>query len=249
MSARKKKQPVRGYALTPWSKALLAVIDQPGDVRRVNKARSYFRDRQVMDLRVRPGIVTAMVQGSQLDPFEVELATRTVDADTVLELLARADATQDLMAVARGEQPKTLGELIIPTESADVRSTCSCPDETVRCIHVLATTYELTTVIDDSPATLLTMMGADLGRLLATLRGTDDNRSTPAPARRLQTSTATLPPLPEPPPVDPVTELDATKLTAALRASGTNPLDVAEAIDELAELYLALRRAGAAHAD
>lgn len=248
MSARKKKQPVRGYALTPWSKALLAVLDQPGDVRRVNKARSYFRDRQVMDLRVRPGIVTAMVQGSQLDPFEVELATRTVDADTVLELLARADATQDLIAVARGEQPKTLGELIIPTESADVRSTCSCPDETVRCIHVLATTYELTTVIDGSPATLLTMMGADLGRLLATLRGTDDNRPVSA-TRRLQRPTAALPPLPEPAPIDPVTELDATKLTAALRASGTNPLDVAEAIDELAELYLALRRAGAAHAD
>ncbi|WP_018177741.1 SWIM zinc finger family protein [Jongsikchunia kroppenstedtii] len=244
MSARKKKQPIRGYALTPWSKALLAVIDQPSDVRRVNKARSYFRDRQVMDLRVRPGVVTAMVQGSQLDPFEVELTTRTVDSDTVLELLARADATPDLMAVARGEQPKILGELIIPTESADIRSACSCPDETVRCIHVLATSYELTTVIDDNPAALLTMMGADLGRLLATLRGTDENPSTTPSRRRLQPPTAALPPLPQPPPIDPFTELDATKLAAALRASGTNQLDIAESIDELAELYLALRRSG-----
>jgi len=241
MSAR-KKQPVRGYALTSWSKALLTAIDQPTDVRRVNKARSYFRDRQVMDLRVRPGVVTAMVQGSQLDPFEVELTTRTVDTATVLELLARADATHDLMSVARGEQPKILGELIIPTESADVRSACTCPDETVRCIHVLATSYELTTVIDDNPAALLTMMGTDLGRLLAALRGTDGNPAASSPGRRLQTPTAALPPLPEPPTIDPVTELDATKLTAALRASGTNPLDIAEAIDELAELYVALRR-------
>ncbi|MBT0567246.1 SWIM zinc finger family protein [Williamsia sp. CHRR-6] len=247
--SRRQAPPPRGYGLTPWSRAVLSVVDRPSDVRRMNKARSYFRDRKVIDLRVRPGRVTALVQGSQLDPFETTLTARTVEPATVVELLRSRDATDDLVVLARGRQPVTLGELVLPTEPADIEGDCSCPDDEPRCIHVLAVTYELCAQIDARPALALTLMGADTTVLLKLLEQSADG-----PGRAARTpqatgsSTATLrsdyygagmplPPLPLPPPVNVLTELDVTALGAALRASGTAPADVAEAIDELAELY------------
>jgi len=82
--ARKKEAPTRGYGLTAWSRAVLAVVDRPDDTRRVGKARAYFRERKILDVRLRPGVVTALVQGSQVEPFETSLTMRTVEADTVV---------------------------------------------------------------------------------------------------------------------------------------------------------------------
>ena len=48
---------------------------------------------------------------------------------------------------------------------------------------------------------------------------------------------APLPPLPRPARSNPLTDLDGTALRAALRASGVAPGDIAEAVDELGDLY------------
>ncbi|GAA2059362.1 SWIM zinc finger family protein [Williamsia deligens] len=247
-SRRKADTPLRGYGRTPWSRAVLAVADRPSDTRRVNKARGYFRERHVHDFRVRPGLVTALVQGSQLDPFETGLRFRTVEPDTVVSLLRAQDATDDLLAVARGEQPATLGAMVLPTESADLTVECSCPDDEPHCIHVLAVAYELAARIDDSPGVALAMMGADVPTLLTRMR-TDPvdgsgTRADDTPPRRPTDdpfAIGVLPPLPVPADFDVLTELDADGLARALRASGVAALDVAEVVDELAELYARIR--------
>ncbi|MGU3291147.1 SWIM zinc finger family protein [Williamsia sp. M5A3_1d] len=247
MSRRKKDAPVRGYGLTAWSRAVLAVIDRPEDTRRVTKARGYFRDRTILDVRVRPGMVTALVQGSQVEPFETSLTMRTVEPDTVVALLREKGATEDLLAVARGEQPRTLGSLVLPTEPADVRGDCNCPDDEPRCIHVLALGYEMAARIDKTPSVALTMMGAEIATLLAHLR--DDTDEPPRPARVRAPEVVDFygagfapPPLPSPPSIDVFADLDVAGLNRALRMSGVGPLDVGEVTDELAELYARLTR-------
>ncbi|MGZ8177847.1 SWIM zinc finger family protein [Williamsia sp. SKLECPSW1] len=227
---------------------MLAVADRPSDTRRVNKARGYFRERQVHDFRVRPGVVTALVQGSQLEPFETGLRFRTVEPDTVVTLLRAQDATDDLLAVARGEQPSTLGAMVLPTEAADLVVECSCPDDEPHCIHVLAVAYELAARIDDSPGVALAMMGADVPTLLTRMRAGPVDGSNPpptdSPPRRPSDdpfAIGVLPLLPEPPDFDVLTDLDSDGLTRALRASGVAALDVAEVVDELAELYARVR--------
>ncbi len=237
---------MRGYGLTAWSRAMLAAIDRPDDTRRVGKARNYFRERKVIDVRVRPGKVNALVQGSQVEPFETSLTMRTVEADTVVALLRERNATDDLLAVARGEQPKTLGSLVLPTEPADVRGDCTCPDDEPRCIHVLALGYEMAAQIDKSPSVALTMMGAEVATLLAHLRDdTDDEPTRPSRPRQPEPvdfhgARLVLPPLPSPPSVDVFADLDVAALNRALRMSGVGPLDVGEVTDELAELYARL---------
>ncbi|MBD0859760.1 SWIM zinc finger family protein [Gordonia sp. zg691] len=243
---------VRGYGLTPWSRAFVDVVEGRGpdgetvaDSLRITKARRYFRDRHVHGLRIASGSVTASVEGTQLDPFDVLLTTRTVDTPTLATLLRDHDAVEELMLLTRGEQPPTLGELLVPTESADVDTDCTCPDDAPRCIHALVTCYEIAAEIDRSPLTLLTVMGTDLRTLLGEIDSRPAVKSTPddaGPSEFLRPddfygTTAALPPLPAPPRMNPLTALDGTELRAALRATGVAPADIAEAIDELGDLY------------
>jgi uncharacterized Zn finger protein len=247
--SRKPKPPQRGYGLTPWSKAFLLAVESTAEARKITKARSYFRDRVVIDLVVRSGQVKALVQGSQLDPFEVTITTGPADPATVLSLLRRQGKTDDLVAVTRGRQPETLGSLVIPAESSDIRVDCNCPDDSDRCIHLLAVSYELAAAIDKEPSTLLTIMGADLSLLLAHLRDDDADAESEATAPAPQMTEVDfygdgrqMPALPHPPQLDVLSELDTTELSAALRRSGAAAMDVAQAVDELAELYARITR-------
>lgn len=270
MSARRGAIGVRGYALTPWARAFVDVAEgrftgeggAPAvESRKITKARSYFRDRHVHQLALSAGEITSSVQGSQLDPFDVIVSVRTVDTPTVASLLRTADAVTEVMGLARGEQPRTLGELVAPTESADLSGTCTCPDDSGRCIHVLATVYEVAAEIDRRPATLLTVMGTSLAELLRAIEElADPDPDTDRGAGTAATSTddaalrdgeapprpptvdyygtgASAPPPPSPPRITPLSDLDGGALRAALRASGVAPADIAEAVDELGDLY------------
>ncbi|PYE17969.1 putative Zn finger protein [Williamsia limnetica] len=247
MSAKKKPAP-RGYGLTPWSKGFLLAVEGPAELRKITKARTYFRDRNVIDLVVRSGRVTGLVQGSQLDPFEVEIEADPADPATVVAMLRERGKADELVSVTRGKQPETLGSLVIPADSTDIRTECTCPVDDDRCIHVLAVSYELAATIDKEPATLLTIMGADLPLLLAHLRDNADRldeRTTDSPAPTevdFYGDGRQLPGLPHPPPLDVLSELDTTALSAALRRSGAAAMDVAQAVDELAELYARITR-------
>ncbi|MXP20870.1 hypothetical protein GIY30_05810 [Gordonia sp. HNM0687] len=242
----------RGYGVTRWGRAFVDVVEgvHTGDAdrRRITQARRYFRDHHAERLRIGAARVTASVRGSQLDPFEVTLTMRPVDPATVVTLLRSGDATGDLMALTRGEQPSALGELVLPTESADIAADCTCPDESPRCIHVLCVAYETAAEIDRSAATLLAVMGTDTAQLLAAANETESAGDTTASAGDAAVPTvdyygtnAVLPPLPTPPRLNPIMELDADALRAALRTSGIAPADIGEAIDLLDDLYDRIR--------
>ena len=241
------RKATRGYGVTPWSRAVCDVVEGrdtgPVDSRRITKARSYFRDRNVRQLSIGSGRVTALVDGSQLDPFEVTVTMRPVHTPTVASLLRSRNAVDDLLALTRGTQPNVLGELVLPTEAADIVSSCTCPDETVRCIHVLAVIYEVAADIDRHATTLLTLMGTDLTQLLSAVESLSGATSTDpdeVPTPLVPTAAPALPPLPDPPRMTPIMDLDIKSLHAALRASGIPAGDVGEAVDQLAELYDAL---------
>ncbi|GEE03688.1 hypothetical protein nbrc107696_41340 [Gordonia spumicola] len=250
MSGRSKRAPVRGYGITRWGRSFVDVVEAGADHRHITGARRYFRDRHVDDLSIGDGRITSSVRGSQLDPFDVILRTRPVDPATVIALLRAEGSVDDLLALARGEQPNTLGGLIAPTESADVESSCSCPDDAPRCIHVLATAFEVSAEIDRRPTALLQVMGTDLPELLA-VAGADRDDGAAAPAvdgevipTDFYGDGITYPPPPAVPPVDALADLDAAALRVALRASGVPATQVAEAVDDLATFYAELRRRG-----
>lgn len=244
--ARRTKATVRGYGITGWSRAFVGVMEAGADHRRITGARRYFRERHVDGLHIAHGFVTASVRGSQLDPFDVRLETRTVDPATVVELLRQTGDADALLELARGEQPPALGNLIAPTEPADVVSDCTCPDDAPRCTHVLATAFEVAAEIDRRPTTLLTVMGTDLPELLAVAQDGEE-QSEAGDAGPLTVDDPfgdhLLPPqTPSFPTVDALTDLDPAVLRQALRATGVPMTEVAEALDDLAMFYDVLTR-------
>jgi hypothetical protein len=153
--------------------------------------------------------------------------------------------------------------LVLPESMADVDGDCTCPDDSGACQHGLALIYELCAAADPDPAVLLEFAGVPLASLLARLtadpvrsagappvRAAGADRPSPGPIRApvvpdavFYGESVVLPPLPEPPPVDPMVDLDSALLRTALRRSGTAAADTGEAVDELAELYARLRAA------
>lgn len=243
---RRAKSAVRGYGITDWSRSFVAVMEAGADHRRITGARRYFRERHVDGLQIAHGFVTASVRGSQLDPFDVRLDMRTVDPATVIELLRRTGSADALLELARGEQPRVLGELIAPTEPADVASDCTCPDDAPRCTHVLAVAFEVAAEIDRRPTTLLTVMGTDLPELLAVAQ---DDDARPADAESLPLTVddpfgdhLLPPPAPSFATTDVLSELDPAILRQALRATGVPMTEIAEALDDLAMFYDTLMR-------
>ncbi|GAA4405778.1 hypothetical protein [Tsukamurella soli] len=256
-AAGQGRAPQRKMGTTWFSRALIRQAEDRTERRKVVYARRLYNERAVYSVAVRDGRASATVQGTQLDPFGVELTRPVADPDTVVAVLAGEGATGELTAVARGDLGRTLGGLVLP-EAGDLSADCTCPDPSGACAHALALIYEVAAAAAAEPALLLDFAGVPLAALIArtTTSRTSPTRLPPAPAlppgddggdpvardRAMFYGGGTLlPPLPEPAPVDPTDLLDPAMLRTALRRSGTRAADAVQATEELAELYARLR--------
>ncbi|CAM3906926.1 hypothetical protein TSST111916_13000 [Tsukamurella strandjordii] len=255
--ARRARDTARPMGGTWFTRRLIAQREEVTERRKVQYARRLYQEHQVFSLAVVPASITATVQGSQLDPFGVGLSRIPGDPAAVVSLLVAQGATGELLGVTRGDLGRALGDLVLPETASDVEVSCACPDESGACVHALALTYEFCAAADLDPSLVLDFAGVPLAGLLARVAASGREpagAARPAPvaapsaedewdagAAAFYGDGMDLPPLPEPSPVDAMTLLDPALLRAALRRTGTKPADVAEAQDELAELYDRLR--------
>ncbi|MBA9007353.1 SWIM zinc finger family protein [Thermomonospora cellulosilytica] len=163
---------------TWWSRRFIDVLESFADRNRLHRGRAYARRGQVIDLKVRPYEVSARVQGSRPEPYEVAVGIAAIgeDAWRVVEAeLASRSAYRALLLA--GEMPKEIewlfAELDIPLfpESAhDLHLMCDCPDYGDPCKHTAAVLYLLAEAFDRDPFLLLEWKGRPRERLLAGLR-------------------------------------------------------------------------------
>jgi uncharacterized Zn finger protein len=147
-------------ARTFWGEAWCENLERYSDfANRLPRGRTYVRNGSVVDLRIAPGAVTALVSGSDL--YEVEMTVAAVPAtrwrtickdcagaiDSVVELL-QGNLSQSVMA--RMCQPKT-GLFPSPTE---IRFACSCPDWASMCKRIAAVLYGIGPRLDEHPELL-----------------------------------------------------------------------------------------------
>src|ERR1051326_5675991 len=58
---------------TWWSEVFISMLESFDIGARLSRGRSYARSGQVMDLKVKSGLVTAKVQGSRSTPYKVRI--------------------------------------------------------------------------------------------------------------------------------------------------------------------------------
>lgn len=183
-----------------WAQRWIAVLESFGWDNRLQRGRAYARKGQVLNIDMRPGQITARVQGSRRTPYQVQIHIRPL-SDGQWERVIDAMAQQALFAaqLLAGEMPleieqafQAAGVSLFPA-SGEIAMECSCPDWAVPCKHIAAVYYLLGEEFDRDPFLLFTLRGRTREQVMETLRA---RRAASAPP----VEEAVLEEEPEPPP-------------------------------------------------
>jgi len=161
-----------------WSQRWLDLLDSNRFKKRLERARNYSRQGNVLGIKFKAAKVLARVQGSEAEPYKVSLS---LDAFTeeewsyVVETMSqKAIFAAKLLA---GEMPQNIEEVFIsnglslfPFTLGDVHSKCSCPDQVVPCKHIGAVYYQLGDRFSEDPFVLFQLRGRTKEQIISDLR-------------------------------------------------------------------------------
>lgn len=133
--------------------------------------RTLLRHGCVLDLRITPGCITALISAEKL--YEVDLHINPLEREQ-LETLSQvcSNHINSLLALLEGNtNPDVLQQLchpdhgLLPTPQ-DWRMRCTCPDWAEPCPHAAAAIYAVGCLIDTDPHLLFTLRGIEPASLL-----------------------------------------------------------------------------------
>jgi len=179
---RKKRADIRPVVIegntlarTWWGKSWNKNLERYADYsNRIGRGKSYVRHGAVLDLNIKGGRVTALVQGTRAKPYKVVIRIASVKKANwnFIKKKCRSElrSLPDLLA---GKFPKALGDIFLaegkglfPTPN-EIRFDCSCPDWASMCKHVAATLYGVGARLDEDPLLFFTLRRADTEELVA----------------------------------------------------------------------------------
>ncbi|MBY0230708.1 MAG: SWIM zinc finger family protein [Gemmataceae bacterium] len=175
-----------------WAKRWQAVLEGFRFGARLARGRSYARDGQVLSIDVGVGEVTASVQGSRPDPYDVSIRVKALTerqwAEVVTLLSKQAIFVAKLLA---GEMPDDIervfdqaGHSLFPEKGGDLRTECSCPDQANPCKHIAAVYYLLGEEFDRDPFLIFRLRGLERSKLAEKL--SPGRKEPPAPKAQLR---------------------------------------------------------------
>jgi uncharacterized Zn finger protein len=168
---------VREMGTTWWGQRWIKSLEQFSRdyLSRLGRGRTYARTGRVHDLTIGPGLVTAVVTGSE--EYDVTLrmdAFTTAEWNMAIKIMAQeARYAAELLA---GQMPADIDAVfrrckrsLFPSKSHDLETDCSCPDWASPCKHVAAMHYVLGEAFDRDPFLLFELRGRTRDQVLAAL--------------------------------------------------------------------------------
>jgi hypothetical protein len=163
----------RTIARTFWGKAWCDNLQRYSDYsNRLPRGRTYIRNGSVIDLKISPGEVTALVRGSSI--YTVRAQIVTVPATRWKAICSDcAGGIDSLVELLQGRFSKGVMERMCRQESGlfpspkEISFTCSCPDWAAMCKHVAAVFYGIGARLDQSPELLFALRKVDPSALVA----------------------------------------------------------------------------------
>jgi uncharacterized Zn finger protein len=161
-----------------WVDKWLELLDSYRFKKRLERARIYAREGNILSIEFENAQVVAKVQGSDPQPYEVKLSLTPFsdeDWEFVIESLAKkAIFSAQLLA---GEMPDQIEQVftenglnIFPFSLGDIHSRCSCPDQANPCKHIGAIYYQLADRFSEDPFILFQLRGRTKAQILSVLR-------------------------------------------------------------------------------
>jgi uncharacterized Zn finger protein len=168
-----------------WAQRWLDLLDSYRFKKRLERARTYSRQGNVLSIKFQGATVTAEVQGTEAEPYQVSLSLESFTEEQwgfVIETMShRAFFAAKLLA---GEMPQNIEEVftsngvsLFPFSLSDIRSKCSCPDKANPCKHIGAVYYQLGDRFSEDPFVLFQLRGSSKDKIIASLRQLRTNSS------------------------------------------------------------------------
>ena len=161
-----------------WAQRWVDVLESFGWRRRLERARNYVREGRVLEMTFDGPQVSALVQGTAPEPYEVNLSLDPFDDEqwsyVIEELSQRAIFAAKLLA---GEMPQNIEEAftasglsLFPFSKFDIHSHCNCPDPVNPCKHIGAVYYLLGNQFSQDPFILFQLRGRTKTSIIDALR-------------------------------------------------------------------------------
>ena len=163
----------RSLARSFWGKAWCRNIESYQDYEsRLPRGRSYLRNGTVIDLKILPGKVTALVSGSEL--YHVEIRIDPVAPERWAQLRKQCfGKIGSLVDLVEGKLSDPIVELLCDRDSGlfpepdEIHLNCDCPDWADLCKHLAAVLYGIGARLDDDPALFFVLRGVDQSELFS----------------------------------------------------------------------------------
>ncbi|MBN2039322.1 MAG: hypothetical protein JW864_04735 [Spirochaetes bacterium] len=154
-----------------WNKNLESYADYSN---RIGRGRSYVRHGAVLDLKIKPGKVTALVQGSRSKPYSLEITIKPVPKAKWIKIKKSCEGKLTSIAeLLDGKFPKELqtvftekGKGLFPSPR-EISFDCTCPDWASMCKHIAAALYGIGRRLDDDPSLFFTLRKVKLDDLVS----------------------------------------------------------------------------------
>jgi hypothetical protein len=155
-----------------WGEAWCGNLERYSDfANRLPRGRSYVCNGSVVDLQIAPGVVTALVSGSDL--YDVRVAVAALPASrwraVCRDVSGAIDSVIELLQGRLSERVMTRlcadGTGLFPSPR-EIEFTCSCPDAAYMCKHVAAVLYGVGARLDREPGLLFTLRQVKEGDLV-----------------------------------------------------------------------------------
>jgi len=161
-----------------WSQRWLDLLDSYRFKKRLERARNYARQGNVLSIEFKGAKVLARVQGSEVEPYKVSLSLDPFSDEQwgyVIETMShKVTFAAKLLA---GEMPQNIEEVfttnglsLFPFTLSDIHSKCSCPDKANPCKHVGAIYYQLGDRFSEDPFILFQLRGRTKEQIISDLR-------------------------------------------------------------------------------
>lgn len=165
----------RKIARTWWGMAWNENLESYSDYEnRIGRGRSYVKNGAVLDLKITPGRITALVQGSRSKPYEIKIDIEPLSRNTWEQITKACEGKIDsLQELIDGKFPKALADLFTSREKGlfpspgEISFDCSCPDWAIMCKHVAAALYGVGVRLDENPSLFFVLRNVNIDELVS----------------------------------------------------------------------------------
>jgi uncharacterized Zn finger protein len=157
----------RTIVTTFWGKAWCDNLESYSDFEnRLPRGRTYVRNGSVVDLKIKPGEIKALVSGSEL--YKVEIGITPLSAAEWAGIKKRcAGQVGSLVELLQGKLSKSTIEVVTARKDglfpkpSEIEKSCSCPDWAGMCKHIAAVMYGVGARLDHKPELLFLLRKVD----------------------------------------------------------------------------------------